>query len=117
MVACVTSPTTVARARAVDDLSCPSEALQTRYIGPGTVVISGCGHSAVYTCPQSGRYDRVCIREAENPHYGPPPPEEATVTASTTDNSWEQRRPRRQRTDGAPPADVVTDRQEARPYR
>jgi len=61
--ACAPSPEAVARARAANEFRCPEANVAITELGPGTEAVDACGHRAVYTCPRSGRFGRVCIRE------------------------------------------------------
>ena len=64
LCACAPTPEAVARVRAANEFRCPEANVTITELGPGTEAVDACGHRAVYSCPRSGRFERVCIREA-----------------------------------------------------
>ena len=64
LLACGVSESSVARARAANDLACPASSIEVRQLSMGTVEATGCGQRAIYTCPRHNAYSVACIREA-----------------------------------------------------
>ncbi|MEO7036201.1 MAG: hypothetical protein ABI548_19835 [Polyangiaceae bacterium] len=62
----------VARARAVTDLHCPAEQIESYNAVDGSTVARGCGAWAQYEC-FSTRTRVVCVREAPAQLHGAPP--------------------------------------------
>jgi len=64
--ACLPTSEDLARARAANEFSCPEAQITMTELSPDTEEVHACGRRAVYTCPRSGRFERVCIREADH---------------------------------------------------